>query len=124
MNKIFWIFIIVCTSITGNAQESTRKVEIVKEETTFSVEITADTTPDELASIKKILKKEFNITASFEDVEVVNNKITKIKMKLIGKSQSFIKSLDSHRLGAIEPFKITLKNTGEDHYRIVTEEKN
>lgn len=97
------------------AQESkpTNNQEAVQ--TTFSVEINADTTLDDLKKIEQMLKDDYNITVNFENVKIVDEKIVSIRMQLVNGNQSFMKSIDNVNR-PIDPFLINLTGDNGKHY--------
>ena len=97
------------------AQESkpTNNQEAVQ--TTFSVEINADTTLDDLKKIEQMLKDDYNVTVNFENVKIVDEKIVSIRMQLVNGNQSFMKSIDNINR-PIDSFSINLTDDKGNHY--------
>lgn len=84
-------------------------------QTTFSVEINADTTLDDLKKIEQMLKDDYNVTVNFENVKIVDEKIVSIRMQLVNGNQSFMKSIDNVNR-PIDPFSINLTGDNGKHY--------
>ncbi len=82
---------------------------------TFSVEINADTTLDDLKKIEQMLRNGYNVSVAFENVEIVDDKIVSIRMQLVNGNQSFMKSVNNYNR-AIDPFSITLTEDGIGKY--------
>ena len=91
----------------GFAQESKSENNQETVQTTFSVEINADTTLEDLKKIEQMLKDDYNVEVNFENVKIVDNKIVSIRMKLVNENQSFMKSIDNVNR-PIDPFSINL----------------
>lgn len=124
LNRLFWTLATVMIFYAGTAQESTKEVKVETEsiETTFSVEINADTTPEDLEFLKKIFREDFNTTITFEDVKMIDNKIVALKLKVFNENQSYMKSV----IGTtpISPFSITVKATDDEKFRIDLNQQN
>lgn len=82
----------------------------------FTVEINADTTFEDLTLIEKMLKDNYNVDISFNDVRIENNKITALRMKMMNGNQSFMKSIQNNN-SPIDSFKIVIHK--EDGRNIV-----
>lgn len=117
---LFWIVAIVIIQFSGIAQEKSTKVEIENVATSFSVEINADTTLKDLEFIKKLLKEDFNTTVTFGNMKFVDDKIVALKLKVLNDNQSYVKSVSGTT--PISPFTITLKETGDQQYRIIVDQ--
>lgn len=122
MRKLMRIRMLVLVFLTfhvATAQEQpTKEVEIEKVETTFSVEINADTTLDDLEFIKKTLNTEFNTEFNFQEVQFADNKIVGLKITLKNEKQTYKKSIANGNK-PISPFTITLKSINDNDYQIV-----
>ncbi len=97
------------------AQESKPANNQEAVQTTFSVEINADTTLDDLKKIEQMLKDDYNVTVNFENVKIVDEKIVSIRMQLVNGNQSFMKSIDNVNR-PIDPFSINLTGDNGKHY--------
>lgn len=120
--KIRMLVLVFFTFFVATAQEqATKKVEIEKVESTFSVEINADTTLDDLAFIKKTLNTEFNTEFNFQNVQFIDNKMVGLKVTLKNEKQSYMKSI-ANGTKPITPFTITLKTINDEDYQIVMDQ--
>lgn len=122
LNHLFWTLATVMIFYAGTAQESLKKIEIESVETTFSAEINADTTLEDLEFLKKLFQEDFNTTITFDDVKMIDNKIVALKLKVFNENQSYVKSI----IGTtpISPFSITVKATDDEKFRIDMEQQN
>ncbi len=122
LNHLFWTLATVMIFYVGTAQEQSKKIEIESVETTFSAEINADTTLEDLEFLKKLFQEDFNTTITFDDVKMIDNKIVALKLKVFNENQSYVKSI----IGTtpISPFSITVKATGDEKFRIDLNQQN
>ncbi|HLW42570.1 MAG TPA: hypothetical protein VKY82_09415 [Flavobacterium sp.] len=122
LNHLFWTLATVMIFYVGTAQEQSKKIEIESVETTFSAEINADTTLEDLEFLKKLFQEDFNTTITFDDVKMIDNKIVALKLKVFNENQSYVKSI----IGTtpISPFSITVKATDDEKFRIDMEQQN
>src|SRR5690554_4553307 len=122
LNHLFWTLATVMIFYAGTAQEQSKKIEIESVETTFSAEINADTTLEDLEFLKKLFQEDFNTTITFDDVKMIDNKIVALKLKVFNENQSYVKSI----IGTtpISPFSITVKATDDEKFRIDMEQQN
>lgn len=84
---------------------------------TFTVEINADNTFEELEEIQRFLKEDYNVEIHFTDVNIKDNKIYGIKLTLKNDNQSLMKSIQNN-FQPIAPFQIVLKQMGNTKYHI------
>lgn len=82
---------------------------------TFSVEINADTTLEDLKKIEQMLQDDYNVAVTFENVKVVDDKIVSIRMQLVNENQSFMKSITNFNR-PIDPFTISLTADASGKY--------
>ena len=107
-------------SFSGNAQSKPQdEVTQVSEE--FSVEIKAGFTMEDLKSIENMLKKDYNIQATFENVNIVDKKINGLKMKLINGNQRISKTINNKNV-PIRPFKITVTDNYDKNLIVTVED--
>lgn len=116
--KITWLFVVFFMfSGIGFAQEAQSAHTVDSVQTTFSVEINADTTLKDLKEIEEMLQKNYNIHVTFENVKTIDDKIVAIRMQLINGNQSFMRSIkNSDR--AIDPFAIRITKIQGDKYDV------
>lgn len=105
------------------AQENSKTPFSENFETTFSIEVNADTSLDDLTQIEKMLKNDYNATIVFEYVKIVDKKIIALRMKLQNGNQSFMKSISNSNT-PIDSFKINLKKIAKNQYYISIEDEN
>lgn len=112
---LYFIALLVFLGFNSFAQDTkpTNNQEAVQ--TTFSVEINADTTLEDLKKIEQMLKDDYNVTVNFENVKIVDEKIVSIRMQLVNGNQSFMKSIDNVNR-PIDPFSINLTGDNGNHY--------
>lgn len=112
---LYFIALLVFLGFNSFAQDTkpTNNQEAVQ--TTFSVEINADTTLEDLKKIEQMLKDDYNVTVNFENVKIVDEKIVSIRMQLVNGNQSFMKSIDNINR-PIDPFSINLTGDNGKHY--------
>lgn len=113
--SLCFITLLFFSGFNSFAQESkpTNNKEAVQ--TTFSVEINADTTLEYLKKIEQMLKDDYNVTVNFENVKIVDEKIVSIRMQLVNGNQSFMKSIDNVNR-PIDSFSINLTGDNGNHY--------
>lgn len=115
MNSLKCTFILIFIalfSFNGLAQEMEKSSNI---KTTFSVEVNANTTLKELKEIEEFLKNDYDVTVTFEDVKIENQKIVGLKMRLVNGNQSFMKTVNNSKM-PIDTFKITLTEVTKGAY--------
>ncbi len=107
---VCFIVLFTFSGFNSFAQEtkSGNNQEVVQ--TTFSVEINADTTLEDIKNIEKMLKDDYNVAVNFENVKIVDDKIVSIRMQLVNQNQSFMKSIDNVNR-PIDAFSINLTAT-------------
>ena len=107
-------------SFSGNAQSKPQdEVTQVSEE--FSVVIKAGFTMEDLKSIENMLKKDYNIQVTFENVNIVDKKINGLKMKLINGNQRISKTINNKNV-PIRPFKITVTDNYDKNLIVTVED--
>lgn len=112
IKSVFCLIFMTLASFNGWTQETEKNNNI---KTTFSVEVNANTTMDELEEIEELLKNDYHVTVIFEDVKMENQKIVALRMRLINGNQSFMKSVNNLNM-PINSFKITLTETTNGTY--------
>lgn len=103
------LFVLFTTlSTQGFAQQATNvQHDSTFVSTTFSVEINAGTTLNDLKKIEEMLLNDYKIKVLFENVRIEEDKIVALRMQLVNGSQSFMKSIDNYNV-PIQAFKINL----------------
>lgn len=84
---------------------------------TFTVEINADNTFEELEEIQRFLKEDYNVSIHFTDVNIKDDKIYGIKLTLKNENQSLMKSVQNN-FKPIDAFQIVLKQINDKKYHI------
>ena len=82
----------------------------------FSYEVNAQTTLDELHSIEKQLKDTYSISARFTEVEIENAVMKAVRVEIETENQQFSRFV--RQSNGINPFQITLTESGDKKYRI------
>lgn len=113
-------FKIICLLMFFNVSSLSAFSQTKSDETnqvmkTFSVEINADTSLDELIEIEKMLQEEYETTVHFENVKIENKKIVALRMKLSNKNQSYMKSINNGSL-PIDTFKIIIDQKEQQNW--------
>ena len=99
----------------SNAQQKTSISPTT--ETTFTVEINSKTTFDELKEIERMLREDYKVSVSFEEVNLTDNQITSIREQIKNDNQSLMKSIQNLN-APIHPFQIVLKETDKGKYNV------
>ena len=111
-------------SFSGNAQNQPKKADIERSsEYSFAIEVNTESTPDDLKDIEKLLKKEYDIQITFENVNIVDKKINGLKMKLINGNQTISRSINNVNT-PINPFIINVTDNGDKNYSVSIENKS
>ncbi len=84
--------------------------------TTFSVEINAGTTLEDLKKIEEMLLNDYKVKVLFENVRIEDDKIVALRMQLINGNQSLLKSIDNYNV-PIKAFKINLTESNPGAYK-------
>lgn len=120
--RLFCLMLLFTTTpFRINAQINQDQMDTIN--TTFSIEINADNTLEELTQIEKMLKEQYNTTVTFEDVKIDTNKIVALRMKLVNKNQSFMKTIDNGNL-PIDPFRIIINEKENQNWVSIDDKSN
>lgn len=76
---------------------------------------------EDLKSIENMLKKDYNIQVTFENVNIVDKKINGLKMKLINGNQRISKTINNKNV-PIRPFKITVTDNYDKNLIVTVED--
>ena len=109
------LFVSIISFALATAQE--KQSNVPTKETTFSVEVNSKTTFDELKEIERMLKEDYNVNVLFEDVKMVKEEISSIRLQIKNDNQSLMKSIQNYN-APIDPFKIVLKDVGKGNYSV------
>lgn len=109
------LFVSIISFALATAQE--KQSNVPTKETTFSVEVNSKTTFDELKEIERMLKEDYNVNVLFEDVKMVKEEISSIRLQIKNDNQSLMKSIQNYN-APIDPFKIVLKEVGKGNYSV------
>ena len=104
---LYFIALFTFSAFNSFAQETKWENNQQAVQKSFSVEINADTSIEDLKNIEKMLKDDYNVAVNFENVKIVDDKIVSIRMQLVNENQSFMKSIDNVNR-PIDPFSIKL----------------
>lgn len=118
-----WMIATVAGLVSFNfyAQSTTQPSMIT--ETTFSVEVNAQTTFDELKEIERMLQNDYQVSVTFDEVKRTNDQISSIRLIVKNKQQSLMKSIHNYN-APIEPFKIVLKQRNDGSYSVAFGEES
>ena len=101
-----------CLCSTGAFSQPTdpKSNKVVKK--TFTYEVNAQTSLDELKEIETMLNERYNINAEFTDVSIQNSLIQSVRVEIKNKNQQLSRSIRQNT-GAIAPFEIAVtENNG------------
>lgn len=113
----YYLSVVFSLLVLGISSAQEKQSNVPTKETTFSVEINSKTTFDELKEVERMLKEDYNVNVLFEDVKMVNEEISSIRLQIKNDNQSLMKSIQNYN-APIDPFKIFLKEVDKGNYSV------